>query len=231
MVSINSLIEFNSWTDELALKYKEVLFRGQRYPWKLLPNIVRVCKKETLLDIEIRLITAFKNEVQICLQNPTENIWDLLVVAQHHGLPTRLLDWSKEPLVALWFAIENYKEKNSKPIVWCVRPEPRDYIEQPHMERPFMGSRTKFFETNFLIPRIKAQKGCFTLFKYHESSNCGFIALEDNKTLKNRLHSCYIDISSCESLLEELEKKGISRDSIYPELDVIVKKLKREILG
>lgn len=54
------------------------------------------------------------------LEWPPPELYEALAIAQHHGVPTRLLDFSYDPLVAAFFAAENPELDVRKIAVWCV---------------------------------------------------------------------------------------------------------------
>jgi FRG domain-containing protein len=82
-----------------------------------------VLGKWTLNDLkhrERRLIETFSVYAGEHLPRDTTD-WDVLFLGQHHRLPTRLLDWTASPYVALFFATEDPADDDEDGLIWCVR--------------------------------------------------------------------------------------------------------------
>jgi len=226
-----SLEDYEEWIDNIHEKDGLKIFRGQRVYYPLLPSISRNNVPESVLIHERQLIERFKKEAAPCLHLKPKTEWDWLVVAQHHGLPTRLLDWSYDPYIALWFALETSSKNGSKPEVWVLKPENDDIIDSVKKSRPYAGTRTKVFKPTFEIPRVRAQKGCFTSFRFVEKSKNGFVPLEKNKYLRKRLERIRIAPYVTRRIFAQLEAMGHTTDSIYPDIDKVAKRIKAEVIG
>jgi hypothetical protein len=195
-----------------------------------LPNICRKGEPQSLLKNERALLTEFKKEAPRCLQVVPDTDIEWLVVAQHHGLHTRLLDWSSDPYVALWFAINN-SDILSKPEVWIMNPLKEDVITNKEKPRPFSGSRTKVFKSSFNLPRLNAQKGWFTVFKHIEKSSKGFVGLEKNQLMRKRISKVCIQLHNIKEILKQLDVMDYNKDNLIPDIDKVASSIQSNILG
>ena len=197
-----------------------VVFRGQREDWDLLPKIARINHKIDILDNEKVMFDSFTRTAIRFLQNVPDNLWDWLAIAQHHGLPTRLLDWTKNPLAALWFAVRKPALNDDKyGVVWVFRPITRNIISDLSAgANPFQGERTSVFEPKHVIERIRVQNGAFTVHKYVNSQK-RFVPLQKNAQQKHRLQKILIPTKFFWFLRLQLDRCGIQDGSLFPDLD------------
>lgn len=95
-------------------------FRGMCGDWPLSTSIQRLNHPlDTLRNIERAMFRNFKKYAYADL-DPSTSDWKWLAVAQHHGLPTRLLDWTFSPFVAMHFATNELDKMDNDGVIWMV---------------------------------------------------------------------------------------------------------------
>lgn len=110
-----------SWTPELQRFRSPFAFRGHsRLDHTLASSLVRLSeRRRDVQRLEVALLRNFRKYAHEEVLR-TDSIWDWLALGQHRGLPTRLLDWTYSPLVALHFATQDPAEFGRDGVVWCV---------------------------------------------------------------------------------------------------------------
>jgi FRG domain len=210
--SVSTLVQF---VEEVGGRYH--IFRGQQQDHPLLPKIARGALKGDFLAQEQRLLREFKIRSTPYVDTAKRDDWDWLAIGQHYGMATRLLDWSANPLCALWFAVKDGPKDNEDGVVWMFSHEADDIAEQDS-ESPFEGSRTKLFQPKHLTRSIVAQNGWFTVHKYIPDSS-GFVAFEKNRLYKQECKRLRVPRSRFLLLESQLDRIGINESTIFPNIE------------
>jgi FRG domain len=134
--------------------------------------------------------------------------WDWLATAQHHGLATRLLDWSYNPLVALFFACADDRAEDAA--VFAYRSE--RFVETAEVG-PFVPEGVAVYRPRGVAQRIVRQGGLFTV---HGPPT---LDLRDALADDDQLHRIVIPPSYRSQVLFELSQYGVNRMALFPDLD------------
>ena len=215
-------------------------YRGQqRRHWRLLPSIVRERCSDRETEDEIREEFAIRAPAVSGAEALPTNKWDLYFLMQHFGAPTRLLDWTESPLIALYFAVRDNPGYYDS-AVWMLDPYElnrrvikRDEVVGPSATGvnpddakrvarwlPERWSKAKLpdypvavFPTH-IARRISSQKSCFTI---HGAKEEGFAPFAIGSSAC--LTKVILPASAIPDVRVDLRRYGIDDTTIFPDLE------------
>lgn len=227
---------------DLSTRYdsRELLwYRGQaRADWTLEPSLVR----KRGLKAELSLMNEFKRDAipllaRADLSGEPMTEWDWVFVMQHYQIPTRLMDWSESPLIALFFALDedSVTAPPAPAALWVLRPKAMNEAARIRTDYPWQVPICDMddVDVNKYLPskldtgsreleplavaatrrfdRIRAQLGVFTVV--HRNPR----PLEQE--VPQTLTKYVIPDDSKESIRAELNRLGFHAASMYPDLE------------
>lgn len=233
---INSVSDALSSARSLHAEWNaELWWRGQSsLKYDLIPGVYRENKgtrSEQNLILRFRQYALTRHEK--CPQNDDYCSW--LFLAQHYGLPTRLLDWSESPLVSLFFAVESNPDKdanlfalnaremnkiinNDSTLVPVSSAPARELFQGAFDDRVTVDKNVSIL-SHELDTRMLVQQSVFTL---HGNAT----DLRNLEGLDNAIRTYKIPKESKSNIIYELSALGIRRRSLFPDLENLSKDLK-----
>lgn len=208
--------------------------------WPLIPSVQR----KPYLGREQYLANDFYMKASVTLREKPDfrNYSAWLSIMRHYGLPTRLLDWSRSPLIAAYFAVEDWaKEKDVDACIWILTPSKlnteegfQEYLYsidshtalqmiRPAFKKEYVPEKEAVIDKILACypiehdMRIYVQQSAFTLHNTNRK-------LEDIRE-EGLLRKIIIPALVKEQLAYELNIMGISLSHVYPDAQNIAKEL------
>ncbi|MCL2289422.1 MAG: FRG domain-containing protein [Bacteroidetes bacterium] len=206
---------------------KVILYRGQPADFPLIPSIARVNPKNDTTAIEAEMIAELKRRSRLKIKTKLIDDWDWLVYAQHFGLKTRLLDWTSNPLVGLWFACSNSTFYSSDGQLFVLIADEKLLLDREKDTSPFDRNKTRVYKPHLNNERIVAQDGWFTAHAFSTSSKL-FVNLRKNSLLKKNLSLISIPAHSKIAFLKQLSILGMTYEKLFPDIEGLCKQLNYE---
>lgn len=217
------LTEISKLTEHPGLKG---LFRGQTHNNKLLPSIARKDPKKNTVALENFLITELRRRTASNASTHLIDNWDWLVYAQHFGLKTRLLDWTTNPLTAIWFACNNNIDSDAYVYLFLAK-DKNLLLNKSSDPNPFTIKTTKIFRPPQNNQRIIAQSGWFTAHAYSTLTN-SFVPLEENKKYKDTVIEFKIPKVLKPTIVKKCHLFGINNQTMFPDVEGICRQINWE---
>jgi hypothetical protein len=201
----------------------------------------------TKAALEPHLIRSFSRYSRPHLGGAVANEWELLIAAQHHGVPTRLLDWTSSPLVAAHFATLPGR-RPSRVAVWrldwlrvherfgvpplamtvddleAIGDVPHPFTPMAMIEQPTGRPFACMVEPPSLDTRIVAQAAAFTLCSDTSRSFDRFL---EEHGLGEALTKVVIERDDVPAVRDQLDLVNVDERWLFPGLDGVASSIRR----
>lgn len=166
---------------------------------------------------EMTLIETFKSRVRFHISEPY-NDWEWVSLAQHYGIPTRLIDWTENPLIALYFASRDNPNKDGA--LFFHHASVFISIESHY---PFDDNLNGFLTAPYVTPRLAAQSAVFSISSKPWEE---FAASNEEKIMKIKITKKFKA-----ELVGLLPRLNINERTVFADIDSIAREVEKDVFG
>lgn len=233
------IADYLAWAEQglnAHMLLPHILFRGQaNCSWPTLPSLLRIhssLKSDQIQLLEKQVIEEFRKKEQ--LDKATWDDLEVLAFARHHGAPTRLLDWSQNALVALWFCVNNKQLDHLDGKIICLNVFINNDKMAPAMGDLWLetvegfgtGQHMLSFTVKPTTSRIQRQDSVFTIAAYKKGA--ALKSVEEyfgisTKAMEKGVREMVVPAAIKPQLRKTLSKVGLDASNIYGGPDALGK--------
>jgi FRG domain len=217
---LNERLYEDSWKEELRRFRSDFAFRGMAQAAHSLQTSLKRLHGD-YAELEGHMLRNLRKYAQRDAV-PGDSIWNWLALAQHHGLPTRLLDWTYSPYVAMHFATEDVDQYDHDGVIWCV-----DYVKTNHLLPGKLKAILKKEGSNvFSVEMLSV--AAKTLEAFEKLHAADFVVFFEPPSLDDRIVNQYALFSMMSNPSAELDQWLRDNSGLYRRI-IIPHELKWEI--
>ncbi len=217
---LQSHLFYDTWDDKITRFRSSYIYRGlQDTNYNLKTSLARL--GGDYHKLERHLLRNFRKYAHRDAA-PGNSIWNWLAVAQHHGLPTRMLDWTYSPYIALHFTTNDLSKFHTDGVIWCLNYVRLNQFLPEKLKRVISKEESNTFTTEMLA------SVCSSLEALDNIHNEDYLIFLEPPSLDNRIinqFALFSMLSNPTTLLDDWLKK---HEQYYFKI-IIPAKLKWEI--
>lgn len=210
---LQELIFEDSWSEDIGRFRSRYAFRGlSDCSYRLETTLMRMGGDYVPLERHL-----MRNFIKYAHRNMAQgdSVWHWVSVAQHYGLPTRLLDWTYSPMIAMHFATANIEKIHMDGAIWAVNYLKLHRLIPPELKNELDSEGANVFTVKMLSEKVSSFK------ELEELSPCTFALFFEPPSMDDRIvnqYALFSVMSSPDSAVDSwlIEHPDIWRKIIIP---------------